>query len=130
VRVLAIALAACLGSTPIFAQLQQAQPPVIEQGEASRTHTTTRSIIGTVFDKNGAPVPNAVVLLKDTKTLQVRSFIAQKDGSYHFYGLNSDINYELRAQANGFTSPSKLVSVFDGHQLVTLNLKLKKRMKS
>lgn len=128
-KVLAVALAACLGSTSAFAQMQQAQPPVIEQRQGS-THTTTRSIIGTVFDKSGAPVPNAVVLLKDTKTLQVRSFIAQKDGSYHFYGLNSDINYELRAQANGFTSPSKLVSVFDGHQLVTLNLKLKKRMKS
>jgi hypothetical protein len=130
VKALAIALLACLGAIHGFAQLQQQQPPVIGQDGASRAQPTTRSIIGTVLDKNGAPVPKAVVLLKDTKTLQVRSFIAQKDGTYHFYGLSSDINYELRAQANGFTSPSKLVSVFDSHQVVTLNLKLKKRMKS
>jgi len=103
----------------------QAQPPVIGQSGTPRT----RSIVGTVFDKNGAPVPGAVVLLKDTKTLQVRSFIAQKDGTYHFYGLSSDINYELRAHAGDFTSPSKTVSVFDSHPVITLNLKLKKRLK-
>lgn len=72
----------------------------------------------------------AVVLLKDTKTLQIRSFIAQKDGHYRFYGLSSDINYELRAEANGMTSPLKTVSVFDSHRVVKLNLKLKKKMKT
>ncbi len=104
----------------------QIQAPVVGQSGTPKT----RSIIGTVFDKNGSPVPEAVVLLKDTKTLQVRSFIAQKDGRYHFFGLSSDINYELRAQSHGLTSPNKTVSVFDSHQVVTLNLKLKKRLKS
>ena len=88
-----------------------------------------RSIVGTVVDSHDSPVPHAVVLLKDTKTLQVRSYLAQKDGKYHFYGLSSDINYELRAQANGLTSPIKTVSVFDSHRLVKLNLKLKKKLK-
>ncbi|MBV9033285.1 MAG: carboxypeptidase regulatory-like domain-containing protein [Acidobacteriaceae bacterium] len=81
------------------------------------------------MDAHDSPVPHAVVLLKDTKTLQVRSYLAQKDGKYHFYGLSSDINYELRAQANGLTSPIKTVSVFDSHRLVKLNLKLKKKLK-
>ena len=89
----------------------------------------TRSIVGTVLDAHGAAVPNAVVLLKDTKTLQVRSYLAQNDGKYHFYGLSSDVNYELRAQADGITSPVKTVSVFDSHRIVTLNLKLKKKLK-
>ena len=89
----------------------------------------TRSIEGTVLDANGSAVPKAVVLLKDTKTLQVRSYLAQNDGKYHFYGLSSDINYELRAQANGLTSPVKIVSVFDSHRIVILNLKLKKKLK-
>jgi hypothetical protein len=74
-------------------------------------------------------VPDAVVLLKDTKTLQVRSFIAQKNGKYHFYGLSTDINYEVRAEAHGMTSPTKTVSVFDSHKVVLLNLKLKKKFK-
>ena len=104
----------------------QAQPPVVSQSGTQ----TTRSIEGTVLDGKGAPVPGAIILLKDTKTLQVRSYIAQKDGKYHFFGLSSDINYELRAQANGMTSPDKMVSVFDSRKLVTLNLKLKKKVKS
>ena len=81
------------------------------------------------MDTGGSPVPKAIVLLKDTKTLQVRSFIAEPDGKYHFYGLSTDVNYELRAEAHGMTSPSKLVSVFDSKRVVRLNLKLKKKMK-
>lgn len=104
----------------------QAPPPVIGPTGA----TTTRSIQGTVFDKNGAPVPDAVVLLKDSKTLQIRSFIAQKNGKYHFFGLSTDINYELRAESHDMTSPTKTVSVFDSHKVVTLNLKLKKKLKT
>lgn len=104
----------------------QAQAPVVGQPGTP----TTRSIQGTVLDGKGAPVPGAIVLLKDTKTLQVRSYIAQPDGKYHFFGLSSDINYQLRAEANGMTSPEKMVSVFDSHKIVTLNLKLKKKMKT
>lgn len=103
----------------------QAQPPVV--GESGGT--SLRSIEGTVLNTSGSPVPGAIVLLKDTKTLQIRSFIAQADGKYHFYGLSTDINYELRAESNGMTSPRKMVSVFDSHRVVHLNLKLKKKLK-
>lgn len=103
----------------------QAQTPVVSQpGEA-----TTRSIEGTVLSGAGSPVGGAIVLLKDTKTLQIRSFIAQNDGKYHFYGLSTDIDYQLRAESNGMTSPTKTVSVFDSHKIVKLNLKLKKKIK-
>jgi len=83
-----------------------------------------------VTDGNGQPVPGAVVLIKDSKTLQVRSYIAQKDGRYHFFGLSTDVNYQLRAEANGLTSKTKTVSVFDSHSKVTLNLKLTQKFKS
>lgn len=110
-----------------FASLgySQAQPPVVGQPGA----ITTRSIEGTVISKAGGPVPGAIVLIKDTKTLQVRSFIAQNDGKYHFYGLSTDINYELRAESNGMTSSRKTVSVFDSHKIVKRNLKLTKKVK-
>ena len=103
----------------------QLQAPVIGPPGTPQT----RSIVGTVLDRNGAVVPDAVVWLKDTKTLQVRSYLAAKDGSYHFFGLSSDVNYDLRAQADGLTSPIKTVSVFDSHTVVKLNLKLKKQLK-
>ncbi len=79
------------------------------------------------MDENGNPAADAVVLLKDTKTLQVRSYIAAKDGSYHFFGVSSDINYEVRGQANGLTSKRETVSVFDSHQIVKQDLKLTKK---
>ena len=103
----------------------QIEPPVVSQ-EAG----TTRSIQGTVLSEKGAPVPGAVILLKNMKTLQVRSYIAQNDGTYHFFGLSPDINYQLRAENNGLTSKTKNVSVFDSHKLITLNLKLVKKLKT
>jgi len=103
----------------------QVEPPVAGQNSG-----TTRTIEGAVLTDKGVPVPGAIVLLKNAKTLQVRSYIAQTDGRYHFYGLSTDVNYQLRAQANGLTSKTKTVSVFDSHKVVKLNLKLVKKFKA
>lgn len=89
-----------------------------------------KSIAGTVVDEHGSPVPHAIVLLKDLRTLQIRSYIAQDDGSYHFFDLSSDIDYELRAESNGLTSKEQIVNVFNSHKLVKLNLKLNKKLKT
>jgi hypothetical protein len=121
-RIALLAIASSLGGVIAAGQMQ---PPVAPP----RGHSLTRSIEGTVLTKEGAAIPNATVLLKDTKTLQVRTYIAQADGRYHFFGLSTDVNYELRAQANGMTSPVKTVSVFDSHNLVKLDLKLNKAFK-
>jgi len=110
-------------SFPSFAQIQ---PSVQDQPSVG---PRTRSIEGTVLDKAGNPVAGAVVLLKDTKTLQVRSYISQQDGKYHFYGLSSDINYEVRAQSGDMSSPKKDISVFDSHSRILVKLKLKNKKK-
>ncbi|MGI8961929.1 MAG: carboxypeptidase-like regulatory domain-containing protein [Bryobacteraceae bacterium] len=107
-----------------FAQIQ---PSVQDHSGVS---PRTRSIEGTVLDKAGAPVSGAIVLLKDTKTLQIRSYIAQHEGKYHFYGLSSDINYQVRAESGDMFSPTKNVSVFDSHSRVFVKLKLKKKKKN
>jgi Carboxypeptidase regulatory-like domain len=109
---------------PSFAQVQPIQPSVQDQSSVS---PRTRSIEGTVVDKSGVPVPGAVVLLKDLKTLQVRSYIAQNDGTYQFYGLSPDINYQVRAESRNVSSPTKSISVFDGHSRIVVKLKLKKK---
>jgi hypothetical protein len=111
---------------PSFAQVQPIQPSVQDQSSVS---PRTRSIEGTVVDKSGVPVPGAVVLLKDLKTLQVRSYIAQNDGKYHFYGLSPDINYQVRAESREMSSPTKSISVFDSHSRILVKLKLKKKKK-
>ena len=108
-----------------FPGFSQAQPPVAGQNSGS-----TRSIEGVVLSKSGDPIAGAVVLLKDTKTLQVRSYIAQSDGRYHFFGLSTDVNYQVRAEAHGMTSKTRMVSVFDSHKVVKLPLKVTKKMKA
>jgi hypothetical protein len=91
----------------------------------SKKAPTERSVSGIVTDESGAPVPGAVVQLKNTKTMQVRSFIAKEKGDYYFHGLSTDVDYELKAQANGKTSASRTLSSFDSHAEATLNLQLK-----
>ena len=110
----------------LFPSFAQIQPSVQDH---SSVGPRTRSVEGTVVDKSGAPVAGAIVLLKDMKTLQVRSYIAQQDGTYHFYGLSSDINYQVRAESHNVASPTKNISVFDSNSRVFVKLKLKKKKK-
>ena len=56
------------------------------QKNKDKEDPTVRSLQGQVNDPDEKPVAGAVVQLKDTRTLQVRSFITQADGSYRFSG--------------------------------------------
>jgi len=87
----------------------------------------TRTVQGTVTSAEDMPVSGAVVQLKNTKTLQIRSFITQANGSYYFNGLSTDVDYELKADSNGLTSGTKTLSSFDSRKEATLNLQLKKK---
>lgn len=86
----------------------------------------TRSVQGTVTDASGKLVANAVVQLKDTKTLQIRSFRTGADGGYHFAGLSTNVEYELKADYEGASSGKKTLSVFSNQKTATINLKLNK----
>ena len=93
-----------------------------------RTRTTPilAALAGTVTDPDEKPVTGAVVQLKDMRTLQVRSFISQEDGSYHFSGLKVDNDYQVKADHNDRTSGWKTLSVFDARKEPVMNLKLEK----
>ncbi len=88
--------------------------------------TNTRSVQGVVNDASGKPVPRAVVKLKDNKTLQIRSFIAGADGGYHFSGLSTEVEYEVKADHEGATSGWKTLSIFNSKKVAIINLKLNK----
>jgi hypothetical protein len=85
-----------------------------------------RTVQGTVSAPDDSPIVGAVVYLKNTKTLQVRSFITQQNGQYFFHGLSSDVDYELRAENKGASSPTKTLSSFDSRKAANLDLKIKK----
>ena len=95
-------------------------PPGGKQREA----LNTRSVQGAVEDSSVNVAEGAVVQLKNTKSLQVRSFITQKEGKYSFLGLSKDVDYELKADFQGGSSPVRTLSVFDTRQKATINLKV------
>jgi hypothetical protein len=86
--------------------------------------STPKSVQGVVSDSTDKPVEGSVVQLKDTKTLQVRSFITKGDGLYHFHGLNPNVDYEVKADYQGASSSSKTISSFDSKKQAVVNLKL------
>ncbi|HXZ78859.1 MAG TPA: carboxypeptidase-like regulatory domain-containing protein [Terriglobales bacterium] len=86
--------------------------------------STTRTLQGQVLDAADAGIPDAVVYLKNTKTLGVRTFIADKDGNYRFTALSLNIDYQVYAEHHGSKSEIKTVSSFDTRKTVVLNLKI------
>ena len=104
---------------------QQKNPPLFKGEKRGKDDEgTTRSLTGTVKDEQDNPANGAVVQLKDTKSLQVRSFITRDDGVYHFHGLSADVDYQVKADRKGATSGVKTLSVFDSRKTAVINLKL------
>jgi hypothetical protein len=93
--------------------------------EDQKRAATERSLSGFVTNAEGKPVAGAVVQLKNTRTLQVRSFITREKGDYYFSGLSKDVDYELKAQSKGQTSSSKTLSSFDSKAKPVINLQIK-----
>jgi hypothetical protein len=97
------------------------------QKNKDKDDPTIRSLQGQVNDPDDKPVAGAVVQLKDTKTLQVRSFITQADGGYRFSGLRADTDYEIKADYSGMSSDNRRLSNFDTRKIATVILKLNKK---
>ncbi len=85
----------------------------------------TRSLQGQVMNDADAPLPSAIVYLKNTKTLAVKTFIADKDGIYRFNALSPNVDYEVYAEKDGKKSETKTLSSFDSRKQATINLKIK-----
>jgi len=98
----------------------------LKQRTRSSQDSTIREVEGTVIDASGRPVDKAVVQVKDTKSLQIESFITDAAGHYHFAGLNTDVEYQLKADYKGATSGWKTLSLFNTKKVATINLKLKR----
>jgi Carboxypeptidase regulatory-like domain len=89
-----------------------------------KTRPTSKMLSGSVLDKGDQPVPGAVVYLKNMKTLAIKSFFAQKDGSYRFPQLALNTDYEVYAEKDGKKSDVKTISQFDDRFSPTINLRI------
>jgi hypothetical protein len=89
------------------------------------THVTSRTLIGNVTDKDtDKPISEAIVYLKNSKTLAIKTYIAQSDGSYRFPELSPNTDYEVFAEKIGKKSSTKTLSQFDDRPSPRINLQI------
>ena len=109
-----------VGFVLVFAVAASVAPPAIF---ADTRGPVQRVVSGRVLDDGDKPVPNAVVYLKDTKTLSVKSYIAGADGTYRFGQLSGTTDYEIWAESGGKKSKTRGISSFDSKTQFTIDLK-------
>lgn len=85
----------------------------------------SRTLVGHVYTRQDAPVAKAIVYLKNTKTLAIKTYITDSDGSYRFPALASNVDYEVYAEKEGARSDTKTLSGFDSRKQANITLKLK-----
>ncbi len=110
VVVMAVVMAVCLASVTAFGD--------------KKNESQTRLLTGQVMNQADAPLPNAVVYLKNTKTLGVKTYITDASGNYHFPELSTNVDYQVYAEYNGAKSDTKTLSSFDSRLRPTINLKV------
>jgi hypothetical protein len=109
VVVVAVLLAICLAASAVAEK---------------KNESPTRLLIGQVTNQSDAPLTNAVVYLKNIKTLGVKTYVTDANGSYRFPELSPDVDYEIYAEYNGARSETKTLSSFDSRLRPTINLKV------
>jgi cellulase/cellobiase CelA1 len=115
-RKLVLVTLVALAATVLFAQ----EKP--KKGDSQ-----LRTVRGTVVDKDEAPVETAVVYLKNVHTQDIVTHLSDPDGQFRFTGLDINVDYEIHAEREGWTSASRSVSNFDTRKEFVLTLKLDKK---
>ena len=107
------ALAALVASGVVFAQ---------EKGNGKESEL--RTVRGTVIDKDETPVATAVVYLRNVHTQDIITHLSDSDGTFRFSGLDLNVDYEIRAEKEGWMSSTRSISNFDNRKEFVLTLKL------
>jgi cellulase/cellobiase CelA1 len=113
-RRLALLMLVALAATALFAQ---------GKGRESEL----RTVRGTVVDKEETPVETAIVYLKNVHTQDITTHLSDKEGQFRFSGLDLNVDYEIHAEREGWTSASRSISNFDTRKEFVLTLKLDRK---
>ena len=112
--------ALALGALLLMAMAVAARPAV-----AQDQNFGTKQLQGKVLGNNDAPLSGAIVYLQNSRNNDIKSFITEKDGAYHFAGIGADTDYTVWASFKGKKSPTKTVSSFDTRKNVYIDLHVK-----
>jgi len=92
---------------------------------AEQKDTSLRTLSGHVFAGENQPLSKAIVYLKNTKTLAIKTYITEPDGSYRFPALAVNVDYEVYADYQGARSDTKTLSAFDNRKQVNITLRIR-----
>ena len=115
-RTLGLVALVALAATVLFAQ----DKPKGKESEL-------RTVRGTVVDKEESPVDTAVVYLKNLHTQGIITHLSDSDGTFRYSGLDLNVDYEIHAEREGWTSPTRSISNFDTRKEFVLTLKLDRK---
>jgi hypothetical protein len=99
------------------------------QGSSKGKDSELRTVRGTVIDKDETPVDSAVVYLKNLHSQDIVTHLSASDGQFRFSGLDLNVDYEIHAEHEGWTSATRSISNFDTRKEFVLTLKLDKNKK-
>lgn len=105
-RTASLGLSLALGLAPVLCF-------TIPSASAQQRGPVERVVEGRVMAKGDTPISGAVIFLKDTRTLAIKSFISGDDGHFHFGQLSQNTDYEVWAEQNGKKSKTRNISSFD-----------------
>jgi hypothetical protein len=112
-RRFALLMLMALAATTLFAQ-----------GQGKGRESELRTVRGTVIDKQETPVDSAVIYLRNVHTQDITTHISDNEGQFSFSGLDLNVDYEIHAEHDGWTSSTRSVSSFDNRKEFVLTLKL------
>jgi cellulase/cellobiase CelA1 len=97
------------------------------QGNPKGKESQLRTVRGTVVDISESPAETAVVYLKNVHTQDIITHLSDTDGTFRFTGLDLNVDYEIHAEREGWTSSNRSISNFDTRKEFVLTLKLDRK---
>ena len=91
-RICLAAVVAIVLAARVPARGQSIDPPGLKPG----------TIVGTVKDTNGAPVPNATVVLKSADGVDTRTIVTTATGLFQFHNVRARVPYKVTVSAKNF----------------------------
>ena len=113
----ALLVSPSLAASPAEPQVRFPRPP-----DGRVDPRAPKTLTGQVVDKEGKGLGQAVVYLKNQRTLEVRTHISDGEGKYRFNGLNLETDFAVHAEHRGASSPTPSVSSLDDKKDVYLVL--------
>jgi hypothetical protein len=100
-------------------------PAALALQAAKEKEEPTRTVKGLVTDQAQTPIKQAVVQLKNMRTMDVKSYYTDEQGRFYFAGLDPNTDYEITAKSKGLQEKTRKVSSFDDRMELFYEFNLK-----